>query len=133
MNKNMVKKVILVLSLIALFSVVLGGCTIIGFITIPTTGTVYITVDEDHRKLIEPVPTYYYNIFMDSEFIETIKSGDILEVQKVPAGIRFFEAKDVDNVHYYGSVYQEIFPGTNYVEIPIEFYYWYYWYYVIYY
>lgn len=123
-NKNMIKKVILVLSLIALFSIVLGGCTIIGFITIPTTGTVYITINEYSRKLIEPIPDYnYYNIFMNNNYVGTIKSDDTLELRDIPVGIRLFEAKDIANVHYYGSVYQEIFPGTNYVEIPIEFHY----------
>ena len=123
-STNIVKKVILVLSLIALFSIVLGGCTIIGFVTISSKGTVYITVDENSRKLIEPVPNYnYYNIFRDANYVGTIKSDGILELQNIPVGIRFFEAKDVANVHYYGSVYQEIFPGTNYVEIPIEFHY----------
>jgi len=120
----MIKKVILVLSLIALFSIVLGGCTIIGFITIPTTGTVYITINEYSRKLIEPIPDYnYYNIFMNNNYVGTIKSDDTLELRDIPVGIRLFEAKDIANVHYYGSVYQEIFPGTNYVEIPIEFHY----------
>ena len=121
---NIVKKVILVLSLIALFSIVLGGCTIIGFVTISSKGTVYITVNENSRKLIEPVPNYnYYNIFVDDNYKGTIKSDGILKLQNIPVGIRFFEAKDVSAVHYYGSVDQEIFPGINYVEIPIEFYY----------
>ena len=124
MSINIVKKVILVLSLIALFSIVLGGCTIIGFVTISSKGTVYITVNENSRKLIEPVPNYnYYNIFMDDNYIRTIRSDGILKLQNIPVGIRFFEAKDVANVHYYGSIYQEIFPGINCVEIPIEFHY----------
>jgi len=120
----MVKKFILALSLIALFSVVLGGCTILGFITIPTKGTVYITVNEYSRKLIEPVPTYnYYNIFMDGDYVGTIKSDGILKLRDIPVGIHFFEAKDVYDPHYYGSVSQEISSGVNHVEIPIEFHY----------
>jgi len=124
MNKNMIKKVILVLSLIALFSIVLGGCTITGFVTIPLKGTVYITVDEDYRKAIDPVPTYpyHYNIFMDGSYKATIESGETLVLpKKVSLGYHTFEAKDVNNVYYRGSITQEIFSGTNYVTIPVYF------------
>ena len=120
MNKNMIKKVILVLSLIALFSILLGGCTIIGVVTIPTKGTVYITVDEGYRKLIVPIGSYFYNIFMDDNYIETIESGETLEVGSVSVGTHFFEAKDVSpDVYCYGFASQEIVPGTNYVTIPV--------------
>jgi len=101
----MVKKVILVLSLIALFSVVLGGCTILGFITIPTKGTVYITVDESQRKAFDPVPTYpyHYNIFMDGIDVGEIASNETLELQKVSLGYHTFEAWDTSG-WYYGIV-----------------------------
>jgi hypothetical protein len=120
MNKNIIKKVILVLSLIALFSIVLGGCTIIGFITIPTTGTVYITVDESYRKLIVPTGPHIYNIFMDGSYKETIESGEIVKLYNVLLGYHTFEARDVSTyVYCYGSVTQEISSGINYVTIPV--------------
>ena len=102
-NKNMIKKVILVLSLIALFSIVLGGCTITGFVTSPIKGTVYITINEDYRKAIDPVPTYYYNIFMDGSYKATIESGKTLVLQKVSLGNHTFEAWDTSG-WYYGIV-----------------------------
>jgi len=119
MNKNTIKKVILVLSLIALFSIVLGGCTIIGVVTIPIKGTVYITVDEGSRKLIVPIGSYFYNIFMDDNYIETIESDETLEVRSVSVGTHFFEARDVYDVYCFGSVTQKIYSGTNNVTIPV--------------
>ena len=119
MNKNMIKKVILILSLIALLSIVLGGCTITGFVTIPIKGTVYITVDESYRKLIEPTGPHNYNIFMDGKFIKTIESGETVELYNVLIGYHTFEAKDVYYVYCYGSVFQEIFSGTNSVTILV--------------
>ncbi len=122
MNKNTIKKVILVLSLIALFSIVLGGCTIIGFVTIPIKGTVYITVDESYRKLIEPTGPHIYNIFMDGSYKATIESGETV-VKEVLLGDHTFEARDVYNVYCYGFVTREIFSGVNSVTIPVVFHY----------
>jgi len=119
MNKNTIKKVILVLSLIALLSIVLGGCTIIGVVTIPIKGTVYITVDESYRKLIEPIGYHNYNIFMDGSYKATIESGETLVLQKVSLINHIFEARDVDYVYCYGSVSQEISSGVNSVTIPV--------------
>ena len=119
MNKNIIKKVILVLSLIALFSIVLGGCTIIGIVTIPIKGTVYITVDESYRKLIEPTGSHFYNIFKDGSYKATIESGETLVLQKVSLINHIFEARDVDYVYCYGSVSQEISSGVNHVTIPV--------------
>lgn len=118
MNKNIIRKVILVLSLIALFSIVLGGCTIIGFVTIPIRGTVYITIDESSIKLIDVVPNSY-NIFMDNDPVGTISSDETLVLQKVRLGYHTFEAWHTSG-WYYGSTYQEIHSGTNHVEIPVE-------------
>ena len=121
MNKNMIKKVILVLSLIALFSIVLGGCTITGGVTLTSRGTVYITVDEGYRKLILPVPTYpyHYNIFMDGDYIETIESDEILVLQKVSLGNHTFEARGTSE-WYYGIVLDRwIYSGVNDVTIPV--------------
>jgi len=121
MNKNMIKKVILVLLLIALFSIVLGGCTIIGVVTIPLRGTVYITVDESDRKLIEPIPNYY-NIFMDDYYMGTIESDGTLVLQKVSLGNHTFEAWDVSPDVYcycYGFVSQVIVSGVNDVTIIV--------------
>ncbi|MBU4313247.1 MAG: hypothetical protein KJ821_00410 [Actinobacteria bacterium] len=125
MNKNTIKKVILVLSLIALFSIVLGGCTIIGFVTIPIKGTVYITINEDYRKAFDPVPTYpyHYNMFMDGSYKATIKSDETLVLKEVLLGDHTFEARDVYNVYCYGFVTREIFSGVNYVTIPVVFHY----------
>ena len=125
MNKNMIKKVILALSLIALFSIVLGGCTITGFVTIPIKGTVYITINEDYRKAIDPVPTYpyHYNIFMDDSYKGTIESGETLVLQKVSLEYHTFEARDIYNMYYHGFVTQEIFSRVNNVTIPVEFHY----------
>lgn len=121
MNKNMIKKVILVLSLIALFLIVLGGCTIIGVVTIPLSGTVSITINEDYRKAIDPVPTYpyHYNIFMDDTYMGTIESDETLVLQKVLLGDHTFEARDVSG-WYYGSVLDRwIYSGTNDVIITV--------------
>ena len=121
MNKNMIKKVVLVLSLIALFSIVLGGCTIIGVVTIPLRGTVSITINEDYRKLIDIVPNYY-NIFMDDTYMGTIESDGTLVLQKVLLGDHTFEAWDVSpNVYCYcyGFVSQVIVSGVNDVTIPV--------------
>jgi len=118
MNKNTIKKVILVLSLITLLSIVLGGCTIIGVVTIPIKGTVYITVDEGSRKLIVPIGSYFYNIFMDDNYIETIESDETLVLRKVSLGYHTFSAEDVYDV-YYGSVTREISSGVNHVTIPV--------------
>jgi len=117
MNKNMIKKVILVLLLIALFSIVLGGCTIIGFVTIPTRGTVYITINENYAKLIEVTSTY--NIFMDGSYKATIESGETVKLHNVLLGTHTFEARDVNYVYCYGSVTQEISSEVNYVTIPV--------------
>jgi len=120
MNKNMIKKVILVLSLIALFSIVLGGCTLIGVVTISTRGTAYITINEDYRKSIVPIGPHNYNIFMDGDFIETIESGETYELRNVLLGSHTFEAWDVSpDVYCYGSVTEEIFSGVNDVTIPV--------------
>jgi len=120
MNKNMIKKVILVLSLIALFSIVLGGCTITGSVTFPIKGTVYITVDEGYRKLIVPTGSHNYNIFIDDDYIDTIEAGEILKLNNVLLGPHVFEARDVSiYVYCYGSVPQQIFSGLNYVTIPV--------------
>jgi hypothetical protein len=122
-NKNIVKKVILILSVIALLSIVLGGCTITGFVTIPIKGTVYITVDESYRKAIDPVPTYpyHYYIFMDGGFIKTIESGETLVLHEVSLEYHTFEARDVSPyVYCYGSVTQRIYSGTNYVTIYVS-------------
>jgi len=124
MNKNTIRKIILVLSLIALFSIVLGGCTIIGVVTIPTKGTVYITVDESYRKLIVPTGPHNYNIFIDDDYIDTIESGETLKLYNVLLGYHTFEAKDVSPyVYCYGSVTREISPGVNSVTIPVVFHY----------
>jgi len=120
MNKNTIRKIILVLSLIALFSIVLGGCTLIGVVTISTRGTVYITINEDYRKSIVPIGPHNYNIFMDGDFIETIESGETYELRNVLLGSHTFEAKDVSpNVYCYGSVTQQISSGTNHITIPV--------------
>jgi len=124
MNKNTIKKVILVLSLITLLSIVLGGCTIIGVVTIPIKGTVYITVDESYRKLIEPIGSYNYIIFMDGDYIETIESGETVKLYNVLLGPHIFEARDVSSyAYYYGSVTREISSRVNYVTIPVVFHY----------
>ena len=123
-NKNMIKKVILVLSLIALFSIVLGGCTIIGFVTIPLKGTVYITINEDYIKAIDPVPIYpyHYNIFMDGNPVGEIASDETLVLHKVSLGNHTFEAWDTSG-WYYGIVIDRlIHSGINDVTIPVYFY-----------
>ena len=114
----MIKKVILILSLIALFSIVLGGCRITGFVTIPTKGTVYITVDENHSKLIEIIPLTYY-IYMDNELVGTISSNETLVLHKVSLGNHTFEAWDTSG--YYDGIVENrwIHSGINDVIIPV--------------
>ena len=118
MNKNMMKKVILVLSLIALFSIVLGGCTIIGFVTISTNGTVYITIDENFEKLIEVLLTY--DILMDDDYVGTISSNETLKLTEVSLGYHTFEAWSTSGL-YYGIVENRwIHSGTNNVTITVH-------------
>lgn len=114
----MIKKVILILSLIALFSIVLGGCTITGFVTIPTKGTVYITVDESSRRSFVPTGPHNYNIFMDGDPVGEIASDETLVLHKVSLGNHTFEAWDTSG--YYGIVENRwIHSGINDVIIAV--------------
>ena len=121
MNKNIIKKVILVLSLIALFSFVLGGCTITGFATIPTKGTVYIMVDESSRRSFVPTGPHNYNIFMDGDYMETIESGETVKLYNVLLGPHTFKAWDTSG-WYYGIVEDRwIHSGRNDVAITVHY------------
>jgi len=106
MKKNVLIKSILVLVAIAIFALVFVGC--ISFPTppvVPTTGTVIISIANDN---------YWYDIYIDGSFWgQTNWSGD-LTLYNVPIGYHFFQAYDISG-WLYGSLYQTINAGTNYV------------------
>jgi hypothetical protein len=56
---------------------------------------------------------------MDGTYKATIESGETLVLQKVSLINHIFEARDVDYVYCYGSVFQEIFSRVNHVTIPV--------------
>ena len=101
MRKNVLIKGILVLIVIALLSIGFIGCVS----TYPTTGTVYITVD---------FWDYYY-IYMDGSYKgSSYYSSSYVPIYNVPIGYHTFEAS---GYWYYGSKYQYIYSGANYVTI----------------
>ena len=101
MKKNVLIKGILVLAVIAFLSLAFIGC----YTPPPTTGTVIISIANDN---------YWYDIYIDGGFWgQTNWSGD-LTLYNVPIGYHFFQAYDTSG-WYYGSLYQTINAGTNYV------------------
>ena len=103
MKNNVLMKGILVLIVIALLTIGFTGCgtTII----IPATGTVYVIVDAWD----------YYYIYMDGSYQGySYYSSSYVPIYNVPVGYHTFEAS---GYWYYGSKYQYIYSGTNYVTI----------------
>jgi len=101
MKKSVLKKGILVLIVIALFAIGFTGCVTV----IATTGTVYVLTDYWD----------YYYIYMDGSYKGySYYSSSYVPIYNVPIGYHTFEAS---GYWYYGSKYQYISSGINYVTI----------------
>ena len=104
MKNNGLMKGILVLVVIAFLSLAFTGCVTPTPIP-PTTGTVVISIANDN---------WTYDIYIDGVFCgQTNWTGD-LTLYNVPIGNHFFEAYDTSG-WFYGSLYQTVIAGTNYV------------------
>ena len=103
MKKNTIMKGVLLLIVLAVLTLGFGGCG--ATIIIPTTGTVYVTVDSWD----------YYYIYMDGSYKgSSYYSSSYVPIYNVPVGYHTFEAS---GYWYYGSKYQYISSGINYVTI----------------
>ena len=102
MKKNVLIKGILVLIIIALFTVGFTGCVTV----IATTGTVYIVV----------YGWDFYNLYMNyAQQSSGVTSGTYV-LYNVPIGSHFFEAEDTWGWWWgYDSITQYISAGVNYV------------------
>jgi len=108
MKKNVLIKGILVLVVLALLTVGFTGCS--GYYPYPTptptlTGTVYVYTDSYDD----------YDIYMDNVYqTYSYYSSSYVVLYNVPIGYHTFSAS---GYWYYGSQYQYISSGTNYVDI----------------
>ncbi len=102
MRKNVLIKGILVLVIITLLAIGFTGCAP----TYPTTGTVYITVDTWDD----------YDIYMDGYYQGYTNWTGYYTIYNVPVGYHTFAASGY-YYGYYGSKYQYISYGANYVTI----------------
>ena len=103
MKKNTIMKGVLLLIVLAVLTLGFGGCG--ATIIIPTTGTVYITVDSWDD----------YDIYMDGSYMGySYYSSSYFPIYNVPVGYHTFVA---DGWWYDGSKYQYISSGINYVTI----------------
>ncbi|MBA7588037.1 hypothetical protein ES708_30085 [subsurface metagenome] len=104
MKKNVLIKSILVLVVIALLTIGFTGCAPT-YPTYPTTGTVYIYTDSYDD----------YDIYMDNVYQGySYYTSSYFVIYNVPVGYHTFEAS---GYWYYGSQYQYISSGSNYVTI----------------
>jgi len=104
MKKNVLIKSILVLVVIALLTMGFAGCGAT-YITYPATGTVYVYTDSWDD----------YDIYMDSVWQGySYYTSSYFVIYNVPVGYHTFEAS---GYWYYGSKYQYISSGANYVTI----------------
>lgn len=106
MSKSILKKGILVLVVIVLLTIGFTGCSLIIF----TTGTVYISIAND---------SYWYDIYIDGVWWEETDGSGNLTLYDVPIGYRYFEAYDTSPWNLYGSKWQYIHSGTNFVTIDV--------------
>lgn len=106
MKKNVLIKSILVLVVIALLTIGFTGCAPT-YVTYPTTGTVYITVNSWDD----------YDIYMDGSYMgHSWYSSSYFPIYNVPVGYHTFVA-DGYYYGYWGSKTQYISSGANYVTI----------------
>lgn len=106
MEKNTITKGVLLLIVLVVLSLGFTGCGTTIITTTPTystTGTVYITINTWDD----------YSIYIDGVYQGYATNG-YYTVYGVPIGYHTFVA---DGWWYYGSTYQYISSGTNYITI----------------
>jgi len=104
MKNNVLMKGILVLIVIALLTIGFTGCGAT-YIVYPTTGTVYVYTDSYDDYYI-----YMDNVYQGYSYY----TSSYTVIYNVPVGYHTFEAS---GWWYYGSKYQYISYGANYVTI----------------
>ena len=106
MKNNVLMKGILVLIVLTVLSLGFTGCgTTIITTTTPAIGTVYVITDSWDD----------YYIYMDGNYQgESYYTSSYFPIYNVPVGYHTFEAS---GWWYYGSKYQYISSGINYVTI----------------
>ena len=102
MRKSILIKGILVLVIIALLAIGFTGCGTV----IPTTGTVYITVNSWDD----------YDIYMDGSYQGYTNWSAYFTIYNVPVGYHTFAAYGY-YYGYYDSAYRYISYGANYVTL----------------
>lgn len=109
MMKKSIINILLILSVIIMFSLVLSGC--IEIVVPGNTGTVRVTI----------TGTYYYDILIDGVTKLTSKPQGTYNIPNVPVGYRTIEAIDIDGASFgYDSITIYISPGTNNVSLYPE-------------
>ena len=114
MNKNIMKKAILIVVLITLLFVVFVGCTSI----FSTTGTVNISVVSGIVMGKLMIDSFTYDIYMDGFYVDTTDTSGNLTILDVPVGWHNFEAYSTFGSGY-GSKGQNINSGINNVTITV--------------
>ena len=114
MNKNIMKKAILIVVLITLLFIVFVGCTSI----ISTTGTVNISVVSGFVMGKIMIDFFTYDIYMDGFYVDTTNTSGNLTILDVPVGWHNFEAYSTFGSGY-GSKGQNINSGINNVTITV--------------
>ena len=105
MKKISFKKIVLLVFIVSILSIGLSGCIDIIF---PTESTVYVNIANDNWK---------YDINIDGIYKGTTNYSGKLTIRNVSAGYHLFEAYDTSFTKRYGSKYQFITAGSNYVFI----------------
>jgi hypothetical protein len=105
MKKISFKKIILLTLIASILSIGLSGCI---DIILPTESIVYINIANDNYK---------YEIEVDSIYKGTTDSSGKLTIRNISVGYHLFEAYDTSFTKRYGSKYQFITAGSNYVSI----------------
>jgi len=105
MKRNVLIKGFLLLIVVSILAIGFTGCAPM---TYPTTGTVYLTIANDN---------YWYDIYIDGIWQNVTNGYGNLTITNVPIGNHLFEAYDTSWLSLYGSKWQYINPGANYVTI----------------
>ncbi len=114
MNKSIIKRAILTVVVITLFSVAFVGCTSI----FSTTGTVNISVVSGIVMGKLMIDSFTYDINMDGIYVGTTDTSGNLTIHDVPVGWHNFEAFSTFGSGY-GSKGQNINSGINNVTITV--------------
>ena len=105
MKKSVLIKGILLLVVVSILAIGFTGCAPMPY---PTTGTVHLSIANDN---------YWYDIYIDGVWQEETNGSGNLTIYNVPIGNRLFEAYDTSLLNLYGSKWQYINPGSNYLTI----------------